>query len=469
MIITTMRRIAPCFLIVSGLFAQFGAGIQGTVVDASTRVIPNVRVRVVNVATGVARDAITLDTGVYRVPSLPPGEYTVTVGREGFQRTEQRGLVLAIDEIRRVDFTLQVGNVTEKVNVVDKPTALETEQGRLSGRLDSEQLRSLPAPGRNVFNLLTLQPGVTGRGFGSDVYAGEPQPNVRAAGQRQESNFYSVDDTNINSISRGGTINLTPNIDSVAEVRVVTNHFSAEEGRNSGAGVQVLTKSGTNALHGTVSEYFQNNTLAARNVFEAGVPVFRQHQFGYSIGGPVIKNRTFFFTSYEGLRNSGARASVATVETEQFRDFVARTRPGTIAAKLLTQYKPIAYPSANFRDLGSPAAGVNAWNTTPDGVPDVGNVTFVPVNIRNGNQFNARLDHELRPGKDRIYGNWYRTKGYSENLGLRPDFVRPQTDIAMFTNLNHTHIFSPSVAQSIMWRRSDLPAISGWHMAANAT
>ena len=438
------RLVLLVLLMAFRLAAQFGGGIQGTILDSSGRVIPGVHLKVVSLATGVARDAVSSESGLYRVPSLSPGEYTVLAEIEGFQRAEQRSVTVAIDEVRRVDFTLQVGNVTEKVTVVDKPTILETEKGRLSGRLDSEQLRSLPAPGRNVFNLLALQPGVTGRGFGNDVYAGEPQPNMRAAGQRQESNFYSVDDTNINSISRGGTINLTPNIDSVAEIRVTPHNFSAEEGRNSGAAVQVLTKSGTNAFHGTVSEYFQNNTLSARNVFEASVPVYRQHQFGYSIGGPVVRNRTFFFHTYEGLRNSGARASVATVETEQFRDFVARTRPNTIAAKLLTQYKPIAYPTSNFRDLGTPMPGVNVWGPA-DGIPDVGNVTFVPVNIRNGNQFNGRLDHELRPGKDRLYGSWYRTKGYAENFGLRPDFVRPQTDIALFANVNHTHIFTPTL------------------------
>ena len=130
-------------------------------------------------------------------------------------------------------------------------SALETEQGRISGTLAAEQLKSLPAAARNVYNLLALQPGVTGRQFGSDVYEGEPAPTVRASGQRSEANYFTVDDESVNSIARGGTVNITPNIDSVAEVRVVSHNFSAENGRNSGAQVQVLTKSGTNQLHGS--------------------------------------------------------------------------------------------------------------------------------------------------------------------------------------------------------------------------
>lgn len=425
-------------------FGQFGSAIQGTVLDSTGAVVPRARLRVVSVATGVAREAVSAEDGVYRVPSLSPGVYRVTAEREGFKSAEQDDVTIGADEVRRVDFSLNVGNIAERITVSATVTALETEKGRLSGKLESAQLKELPVAGRNVYNLLALQPGVTGRTFGSDVYSGEPAPAVRAAGQRPESNYFSVDDTSINSISRGGTVNLTPNIDSVAEVRVSPNNFSAEDGRNSGAQIQIISKSGTNQFHGSVSEYFQNNTLAARNVFETFVPVFRQHQFGYSVGGPVVKNRTFFFHSYEGLRRSGARASISTVETPEFRDFVVRTRPNSIAAKLLRDFQPSSYPTFNFRDLGSPLPGANRWGPA-DGIMDVGSVSFVPDSVRNGDQFNVRVDHELRPGKDRLYGNWYRTKGFARTDPLRPAFVRPQTDIAHFGNLNHTHIFSPAV------------------------
>jgi hypothetical protein len=260
---------------------------------------------------------------------------------------------------------------------------LGTEQGRISGRLEASALRNLPVPGRNLYNLLSLQPGVTGRSFGNNMYDGEPASGDRASGQRSEANYYTIDDTSVNSVSRGGTINITPSLDSVAEVRVVSHNFTAEEGRNSGAQIQVITKSGTNQFHGTLSEYFLNNTLSSRNLFETSLPVFRQHQFGASLGGPILRNQLFFFTSYEGCRRSGARATTATVETPEFRSYVARVRPNSIAAKVLTQFQPIGDPTFAFRDLGSLAPGVNVTGP-PDGIPCIGTVQYVPASRRNG-------------------------------------------------------------------------------------
>lgn len=432
------------FLIVAaGLSrAQFNSGVQGSIADRTGGVIAGAHVRVVNTATGVSRDAQTSDSGLYRVLSLSPGQYDISVEKEGFTAAAQSGVAVGADEIRKVDFTLVVGSVAERVTVEAQAATLETEQGRISGAISAGQLKSLPSAARNIYNLLALQPGVTGRPFGSDMYEGEPAPTMRASGQRSEANYFTVDDESINSISRGGTVNMTPSIDSVAEVKVISHSFSAENGRNSGAQIQVLTKSGTNQFHGTASEFFQNNTLSSRNEFEAAVPVNRQNQFGYSLGGPIRKNRTFFFTSYEGVRRSGARAVVGTVETKELRDLVQRTRPDSIAAKLLSQYKSIADPTGGFRDLGSPARGVNAIGPA-DGIPDIGSVTYVPDSKRTGDQFNVRIDHELRPGKDRLYGNFYRTHGFSKTTDLRPYFVRPQDDTSHFGNVNETHIFGP--------------------------
>ncbi|MFN0105331.1 MAG: carboxypeptidase regulatory-like domain-containing protein [Bryobacteraceae bacterium] len=437
------KLIGSLILTVPLAFAQFGSGIQGTVADRSGGVLVGAKVRVVNADTGIARDTLTSGAGGYRLLSLNPGQYTIQVEKEGFSAAEQKGVSVSADEIRKVDFTLTVGSVAEKVTVEAQATQLETEQGRISGTINATQLKSLPAASRNVYNLLSLQPGVTGRPFASDVYEGEPAPTVRASGQRSEANYFTVDDESINSISRGGTVNMTPNMDSVAEVRVVSHSFSAENGRNSGAQIQISSKSGSNQFHGSASEFFQNNTLSSRNIFESAVPVNRQNQFGFTFGGPIRKNRTFFFGSYEGVRRSGARAVVATVETKELRDFVIRNRPNTIAAKLLGQYPSIADPTTGFRDLGSPARGVNVLGPA-DGIMDIGSVTFVPNSKRTGDQFNVRIDHELRPGKDRLYGNFYRTHGYSRTTDLRPYFARPQDDTSHFGNVNHTHIFGPA-------------------------
>src|SRR5262249_9153342 len=234
----------------------------------------------------------------------------------------------------------------------------------------------------NVYNLIALQPGMTGRGLspglfsggGTDSFSGETQPQAYASGQRWEANNYTVDDTSVNGVARNGAANITPNTESVEEVRVVANNFSAVDGRNSGGQVQVISKGGTNQFHGSLSEYFTNNTLASRNFNEiTQLPAVRKNLYGYSVGGPIKRNRTFFFTSFEGLRQSGARATTYTVETPEFRDFVLRTRPNSIAAKLLRDFGPPANPTFNIRDIGSPAPGPRT-NGPADGIPDIGDL-----------------------------------------------------------------------------------------------
>src|SRR5207302_7220348 len=150
-----------------------------------------------------------------------------------------------------------------------------------------------------------------------------------------------------------------PTEDALQEMRVVENNVSAVDGRNAGAQVEIVTKSGTNQFHGGLFSEFQNNTLSARGEFDpATIAVFRKNQFGAQLGGPIVHNRTFFFGSYEGLRQSGARGQVVTVETAAFRNFVLTTRPNSIASQVLKSYAPAGDPTTNLRDLGSPSKGV---------------------------------------------------------------------------------------------------------------
>jgi len=432
--------------------AQFSSTIQGTVTDAQGGVLPGATVQVTNTTTGLARTVTTSEDGVYRVFSLGAGTYRIEVDLQGFRKSQRDVVSVGISETTRVDFTMEVSGVIESVTVAAAAPLVETEQGRVSGRVDRIQLQEMPLNGRNLYNLIALQPGVTGKGVsstfgaggsGNDSFSGESAPRINASGQRDEANSFTVDDTSTNGVARGGITNLTPNAESVEEVRVVANNFSAVDGRNSGAQIQVITKGGTNQLHGSGSYYFQNDTLSARNVFETEVPAFRKNQFGYSVGGPIVRNQVFFFTSYEGLRQSGARGSLFTVETPQFRNFVLQTRPNSIAARLLRDFAPGADPTSNFRDLGSPAPGQSATGPA-DGIPDVGTAFYVPDAWRRGNQVNARMDYELRPGKDRLYGNVYRTTSYTVNGNIRPAFDVPVLETTHFGNVNHTHIFNSS-------------------------
>ncbi len=448
-----LRCLSVQLALAGALLAQFTGAIQGTITDSSNAVIPDARVTATNVATGISRTATSGQGGFYRILSLSPGVYSVRVEKEGFALAQREAVAVANNQVARVDFTLTVGGVTERITIADAPPVVETEQARVSGRIDRIQLKEIPLNGRNLFNLIALQPGVIGRGrsvaegggsrSGNDPFSGEAGAIINAGGQRTEANNFTVDNASINSGVRGGFTNIVPSAEAVEEVRVTVTNVSAVDGRNSGAQVEVVTKSGTNEFHGSAIYYFQNNTLSSRNTFEARVPVFRRNQFGYTLGGPILKNRTFFFTTYEGLRQSGGRGSVATVETPEFRDFVVRTRPNSIAARLLSEFRPLVYASTNFRDLGSPRAGVNVIGPA-DGIPDVGSAVWSAPSTRDANQFQLRIDHELRPGKDRLYGNYYRNQGESLDANLRPAFNRRFLETSQFANLNHTHIFSPT-------------------------
>ena len=431
--------------------AQFSSGIQGTVADRSGAVMPAVRIVATNVETGVSRETVSSEVGVYRLPSLSPGTYKITASKEGFGAAEQDAVVVGANETRRVDFALTVGNLVETVTVEAQPTILETEEGRISGQIDQKQMRELPIPNRNVFNLLSLQPGVTGRSLGTDNVGGSSTPSVNANGARVDANSFFVDDMNANSISRGGRSEVTPNLETVAEVRVVSNNFSATQGRNMGAQISVSTKSGTNDFHGAVWNYNRNNALDSRSFFNPNVPVYRRNQFGYGIGGPIVRNRTFFYTTYEGLRRSGSTISTATVETPQLRDYVLQTRPNSIAAEVFGKFQPVqgVEPLFNVRDLGRPLPGVNQFSSAADGVPDIGTLRYQASNEQTSNQVTLRVDHELRPGKDRLYAYYYRHAGVSITPPVRPVFIRNNPTKGNFGNVNWTHTLNPTMMNEL--------------------
>lgn len=432
--------------------AQFNSSIEGVITDSSGGVVPGASVMVVNTATNVGRKVTTSGEGFFRVVNIGVGAYNVLAESAGFKKSEQRNVQVEASETVRVNVVLEVGSAGEKVTVEAQVPQVETDGGRISGTITTQQLKQLPLNGQNLYNLLAVQPGVTGRGlaasFGAggggannDSFAAENQPEINASGQRVESNGYSLDDSSVNSAARGGVANITPNADSIAEVRVVANNFSAVTGRSSGGQVELVTRSGANQFHGGVNEYFQNNTLGDRNQFEARVPVNRRNQFGYYFGGPIIKNRTFFFTSFNGLRQSGARGQIYSVETPQLRNYVLQNRPNSIAANLMRNYGPAVDANFNFRVIAPVAGGLNL----PAGLPAVGSVSFAPAAYRNGQQFSLRIDHQLRPGKDTLYGNFYQTWAKTLNGGIRPAFNRPGNEYGTFASFNEVHIFTPNV------------------------
>src|SRR6266436_465792 len=308
---TFLRSIAV-FLFV---FCAFGIAsgqtqegrILGTVTDQSGGLVKGARVTITNVDTGVARTLETNEAGDYVAPSLPPGPYKLVVEATGFKKVERGGIRLEVAKDIRLDMTMQPGSVSEVVEVTEQVPLVETTNDTLGGTFANRSINDLPLNGRDFQNLVVLRPGVqrsSGGGFLS----------ITSNGNRPEDNNFIVDGTDGNDPYYAGTIinaegvqgtpgSILP-IDSIQEFNAQENP-PAEYGWKPGAIVNVGLKSGTNDVHGTAYYFGRNDNLDARNYFNPDTSPkreLRQHQFGGSIGGPIVKNKTFFFGAYEGIR-----------------------------------------------------------------------------------------------------------------------------------------------------------------------
>ena len=252
-------------------FAQFNSTIEGTATDASGAAVPDVAIRVTNEATGVISNARTSGSGYYSVPALPAGRYRVEATKEGFNTFIQSNIVLEAARVQTVPLKLSVGAISTQVTVSEAPPVVETSEARVSELTTAREVLELPLAGRNVFNVIAQTPGVTGTGLVSDragandIFNAVSAPSVSANGQRGSSNGFYVDDTSVNDNPDQGGAKLAPNPDSIQEVRVSVNNYSAQYGRNSSVLTQLTTKSGTNQMHGSLFEYHTNNKLTGRN------------------------------------------------------------------------------------------------------------------------------------------------------------------------------------------------------------
>lgn len=415
------------------------AAVQGTITDQTGGVMPGVTVTVTNVETNVSRVTVTNEAGVYRVPSLDPGRYRVEAELMGFRKVVQT-VVLQVGAIVGLNVVMQAGDVTEVVEVVGRTAAIQTEKADVSAVVEQKKVVDLPLVGRNPLALATLQPGVIGTPGTTDFLAAEQGMGINVAGQRGSGNSATVDGINIDGGPWGGTVLIVPNVEAVQEFQVIANNPSAEYGRNSGAAVSIITKGGTNNFSGTVFEFHRNQDLREKTIFETTKPEFERNNFGASVGGPLRRDQTFFFVSYEGVRETSPSSGLYTVETEALKNWVVANRPNSIAARLLTSNPPPAYPTTGLRDLGSPAPGANVIGP-PDGIPDVGSIPLTLTQKRKGEQFNVRMDQQLGIN-DRIRGTYYISQIESLFLYARPQFIQPYPFRNQLFSSNWTKILS---------------------------
>jgi len=309
------------FLSVSAL-AQTTGSISGMVRDEKGAIIPKASVTLREVTTNSSRTTTTDDEGRYRFNNLLVGDYEISVETSGFGKYVQSGITLALNQDAVVDVALQAGGVQATVNVVENAALINTSNAEVSVRFDSRRVSELPlATNRNVFNVALGAPGVSQLGSGQSAFSQGVQ--FSANGGRTRSNNFMIDGQDINDPSVSGGQQAINNPDMVQEVRLITNQFLAEYGRNAGSVLNIVTKSGTNDFHGTVHEFLRNSKLDALgfNANRAGQvkPSFKRNQFGGTFSGPLSipklysgRNRTFFFANYQGTRASvAASASVS--------------------------------------------------------------------------------------------------------------------------------------------------------------
>src|SRR5262252_2731565 len=314
-----------------------GGRILGRVSDPSGAVLANVKVTLVNEATGVSSSTPTNESGDYVFPQVPVGSYRMEFDLAGFKKNLQRGVNVDLNQVVTVNSVLQIGQAKETVEVSSEAPLVDTTSTQLGAVMDSQSVSNLPLNARDTYQLLQLQPGVQGVG-GSDLFYGSNTAGaVSVNGGRGRSNNFSVNGGDGNDLFANSPA-IQPSPDSISEFRVLSNTFDAEYGRNSGAVINVVTKSGTNAWHGSVYEFLRNQSLNSKGYLDLRRPDDKQNQFGGTFGGPIIKDHTFFFASYEGRRVvHGISSDPVVVPTAAQRagDFSATPFTGVINDQLV--------------------------------------------------------------------------------------------------------------------------------------
>src|ERR1700723_4206357 len=326
-----------CLVIFSpGLHAQANGSFSGTVVDKSGANVVGAKITATSQGTGISRDGISDDAGHYLIPLLPVGIYTLHVEFSGFQPTDTKDVRLQVDEAREVDFTLAPSSVTSTVEVSAAEVAVETTNASLGQVITAQQVTQLPLNGRDFVQLATLTPGTTAETNTSSFFTGAASSEVAArgsfslsvGGSRPNSTDWLLDGVDNNELTAGG-VGTFSSIDDIHEFKVLTYTYSAEFGTRAGPTVLITTKSGTNNFHGSLFEFFRNTALDAKSFFAPAAEKFNLNQYGGSIGGPVYKNKTFFFVDGEqkdqrhGITFTGLvpGAAMHTSATQPFADF----------------------------------------------------------------------------------------------------------------------------------------------------
>jgi Carboxypeptidase regulatory-like domain len=434
--------------------AQFSGSIQGVVQDPAGAGVPKASITLVNTATTVTAKTTSDGSGNYRFVSLAPGSYKISATASGFSTTDTQ-VTLTTGENLNVPMSLSLASAATAVEVTGTAPVVDTGETRNQQTIQSEELSALPIAGRNMVGLVTLAPGVSGRGLSSigspgsaaDNFSTEQQVDASANGRSSNANMFVVDGLDVTSNIRPGVLNLTPNPDSVQEATTAVNTYSVEYGRGSSLVYTMTTKSGTDQFHGLVSDYFTYESFWAGTEFSHSYQPFHSNNISANIGGPIVPHhQLFFFFGIEPLRSSLAAINTTTFEDPQFVAFAQSAFPNTLGTKLLTTYKPSAATTTGVAQTASQAFGSGCGTAAdafiPCNLPVIDNGVQNSTNYRNGLQYNVRVDKYF--SNDRLYGNFFRTTLDTGGPNVRPAFNTTSHYVTNSFQANETHTFSPT-------------------------
>jgi hypothetical protein len=438
------------------LQAQVAGGtISGTVVDTSGRFIANASVSITNTATGINRTVTTNEDGIYIAPNLLSASYELKFAAPGFKTEVRTGIGLTVGATVTLNLTMQVGTTKEMVEVQSEAPDVQLTTSDISAVVSATTVRELPLNGRSWTDLATLQPGVNRIQTQPDFSAGTDRGNrgfgqqLTISGARPQQNNYRLDGVSLNDYANGApgsVLGGSLGVDAIQEFSVLTSNYSAEYGKTSGGVVNAVTRSGTNQFHGSAYEFLRNSALDTRNYFDdptQSAPPFKRNQFGGAIGGPIFKNRTFFFADYEGIRQSKGITTVATVPSTIARTGALCSNPDN-PDNLCTPSNVTVDPSAQaflpfYSTPQKPLPGSNG---------DLGLFSFAGQQIVNENFLTSRVDHRFSE-KDSLFGSYMFDKTpYSSPDGLNNVEFTTLTS-RQFASIEETHIFTPRFANSI--------------------
>ncbi len=428
------------------------SGLRGRVTDGAGNAVIGARVVATSERTGQKRESQTDEEGSFQMAGLAPGVYLIEVRAAGFRPLRQEGLRLSAGQTTDLQLRLEIGELTDTITISEGEALVRVAtEGRIADNFSAREISSLPLPQRDIFALPSLSAGATAIAGAANSTKLTNSPVVTVNGNRYRGNNYVLDGAINTNPNNTGEPTLVPALESLEEAQVQTSNFSSEYGRGNGAVINLRTKSGTNEIHGRAWSYHRNAGINARNFFAAARPPLVFNQFGANIGGPIRHNRTFYFGSYEGTRNATGRVLGFLVETPELRDYVMRTSPESIAARLMKDYPA---PTPQRSGCITAAEQRNCLSTPGGFIPAVGLASVTVRDYIRFDQVMARVDHSFNSEADRLSVRWISerqhdnggTSSAQATLGRAARGFRGPFD-GFFANLNagYVHIFKRGI------------------------